>query len=190
LLLICILCPVILSGVAMKQHDQFKRSLLEANESPSVAPRQVFNEPRNDDSELLRDTLAFHIGLVSNLLLQQSFSTAGTISRYFAWLDGLGEEHDEEEGPHHELARAGLGPDGSFQVVARPRIDEFFGHLSHPDFSAVVSLAYSVVEREVIGIHLVGFSGKPVLATRWLQGLRRALTRQHDGVNTPPTFIN
>ncbi len=188
--MICILRPVILSGVAMKQHDHFKHSISEANEAPSAAPRQMFSEAHDDDSDLLRDTLAFHIGQVSNLLLQQSFSSAGAVSRYFAWLDDQGEEANEDEGPHHELARAGMGQDGFFEVVARPRIDEFFGHLSHPEFSAVVSLAYSVAERDVIGIHLVGFSGKPVLATRWLQGLRRALTRQYDGVNTPPTFIN
>lgn len=178
-----------LMGVAMKQHDQFKRSISEATEASATAPKQVMLDAPDDDSELLRDTLAFHIGLVSNLLLQQSFSHAGTVSRYFEWLADQGEQDDEGEGAHHDLARAGLGADGSLEVVARPRVDEFFGHLSHPDFSAVVSLAYSVADREVIGIHLLGFTGKPVLATRWLQGLGRALTRQTGGVDAP-TFLN
>jgi hypothetical protein len=175
----------------MKQHDQFKFSHSEVAElTPATAPKQVTLETNGAESDLLRDTLAFHIAQAGNLLLQQTFSNAGTVSRYFGWLDDLDEDTDDESDEAElELARAGLGPDGSLKLVARPRVDEFLGYLNHPEFAAVVSLAYSVAEREIIGIHLVGFNGKPMLATRWLQGLQRALTRQAVGANIP-AYIN
>jgi hypothetical protein len=174
----------------MKQHE-FKLSTSDSNESSPIAtPNRVSLEAHGGDSDLLRDTLSFHFGQVGHQLLQQTFANAATVSRYFGWLDDLDEEEDDEsDEAQYELARAGLGPDGSFKLVARQRVDEFLGYLNHPEFSAVVSLAYSVAEREVIGIHLVGFNGKAVLATRWLQGLRRALKRQTAGGN-PPAFIN
>lgn len=173
----------------MKQHDQFKFSISEVAElTPATAPKHVALEAHGADSDLLRDTLAFHFGLVGNLILQQTFSHAGTVSQYFEWLDDLSDDDDSDEA-QYELARAGLGPNGSLRLVARPRVDEFLGYLNHSEFSAVVSLAYSVSEREIIGIHLVGFNGKPMLATRWLQGLRRALTRHTAGGNAP-AFIN
>lgn len=174
----------------MKQHDQFKFSTSDSVErSPIATPDKVSLEAHGVDSDLLRDTLAFHVGQVGHQLLQQTFANATTVSRYFGWLDDLDEKDDECDEAQYELARAGLGPDGSFKLVARQRVDEFLGYVNHPEFSAVVSLAYSVAEREVIGIHLVGFNGKAVLATRWLQGLRRALTRQTAGGNAP-AFIN
>lgn len=173
----------------MKQREQLQYSSSEGAEFTQKAASDVASlHAHGADSDLLRDTLALHIGLVVRLLLRQTFADAGTVSRYFAWLDALSEDTDEDEG-QYELARAGLGPDGALKLVARPRADEFMGHLTHPEFSAVASLAYSVAEHDIIGIHLVGFDGKPMLATRWLQGLRRALERHTNGANTP-SLIN
>lgn len=169
----------------MKFHDQ-----TQPVEPTSERSRTGF-EPSfpvgEAESDLLRDTVSFHIGSVGDVLLVQTFADAGSVSRYFAWLDEESSDDDDDEA-QREMASAGLGPEGSLKLVARPRVDEFLGYLNHPEFTAVVSLAFSVADKELMGIHLVSFSGKPVLAMRWLRALRRALTHRHTARSS--TLVN
>lgn len=172
----------------MRHHEQCEFLSSNATErAGSDAHGASASDHEDSDAELLRDTVAFHLGMVSSLLLEQTFAPADAAARYFRWLRDARDDDPGEQ--RHELARAGLGNEGSLQLVARPRVDEFLGYLEHPYFSALLSLAYSVAEREIIGIHLVGFSGKPMLATRWLRGLRRALLDRSPSRSTS-SFVN
>lgn len=168
----------------MKFYDQTK-SLETARERSPSGFEPAF--PAGEDADLLRDTVTFHMGSVGDALLAQTFAEAESVSRYFAWLDDEPSD-DEDDEAQREMASAGLGPGGSLRLVARPRLDEFLGYLNHPEFTAVVSLAFSVADKELMGIHLVNFTGKPILAMRWLQALRRALTHRHTGRSS--TLVN
>lgn len=169
----------------MKLHDQTKS--IEPTREGSRSGFEPSFPVGEAESDLLRDTVVFHIGSVADALLVQTFAEADSVSGYFAWLDEEPSDDDDDEA-QREMASAGLGPEGSLKLVARPRVDEFLGYLSHPEFTAVVSLAFSVADRELMGIHLVSFSGKPVLAMRWLRALRRALTHRQTARSS--TLIN
>lgn len=172
----------------MRHHEQFEFLGSNATERAGNDAHGASASDHDDsDAELLRDTVAFHLGMVGTLLLEQTFAHADAAARYYRWLRDVRDDDPSED--RHELAHAGLGAEGSLQLVARPRVDEFLGHLEHPHFSALLSLAYSVAEREIIGIHLVSFSGKPMLATRWLRGLRRALLGRTPSRSTS-SFVN
>jgi hypothetical protein len=162
--------------VAMKEYGH-RCDAVSGVDCPPSDPAPPPTPASNDnDVSLLRDTIAVHIGQVGELLLQQTFASPATVSRYFAWLERLERPRAGGDESQYELASAGVGPHGSLKLVARPRVDEFLGYLEHPDFIAIVSLAFSATQRELIGLHVVGFDGKPIHATRWLQVLKRALS--------------
>lgn len=171
----------------MKENDYCYPSVSTSEYAPNNSPPRLNRDEEDCDSSLLRDTLAVHIGQVGDLLLQRTFACSSTVRSYFAWLESVADEPIRGDESQHELARAGLGHEGSLKLVARPRVDEFLAYLEHPDFAAIISLAFAVSDRELIGLHVVGFDGKPMLATRWLQGLKRALTRK-DGPRRSASF--
>jgi hypothetical protein len=140
------------------------------------------------DVDMLRDTLAFRFGALAQQLLARTLSEPETMHRYKAWLtqaqpDCVDCDDDSEE--RLELACAGFKAGGQARVEARPAANEFFLRLTHPSFSATLSVAFSVAALDTLGVHLVNFDGQPIEALHWVRALCAAITRP-----TEPDLLN
>lgn len=136
------------------------------------------------EADMLRDTLTFQFGKVSELLLARTFRNADSAAQYSAWLQSCAQPLEDAD-VTLELLSAEHSSGGELTIVARSQSDEFICYLRHPEFNGTLSLAFSAIERQTIGVHLITFNGKPMSASKWLQGLSRALKTQYQRDRAP-----
>ncbi len=132
------------------------------------------------DVDMLRDTLAYRFGALAQQLLERTLGKSDTMHRYQSWLTEAqpgNDDCDDDSEARLELACAGFKTGGQARIEARPASNEFFLRLTHPSFSATLSVAFSVAAMDTIGVHLVNFDGHPIGALQWVRALCAAITR-------------
>jgi hypothetical protein len=157
-----------------RQVEAFERE--DNDETSSTAMRAGADRAPSEDSQILRDSLVFHLGALAQLLLTTALRDRDCLRRYRGWLSGASDSSGDDE-DRLDISRVGLEA-GEVLLEARAVADEFLLGVAHDEFSAVLSLAFCVSTRRVLGLHLVHSDGKAFGAIRWLQALTSVLTER------------
>jgi hypothetical protein len=88
-----------------------------------------------------RDTLVHSLGRLAEVVLQAAFHDDSFCERYCTWQIECDESEKKSSQVSLPLLFTGLKK-GELAVLARDRDDEFFVKLTHPNFSALIAIAF------------------------------------------------
>ena len=130
--------------------------------------KQLATEPTHP---FLRDSLAFHIGLLGRQALRRVFGDRELTGLYAKWLQSGGPCTDECADPCEHCATLlefGLSNGGQATLYAHRNVAEFELLCVHDHFEFTALLAFDPPSERLDGLCVAQFHGDPSQAVRWI----------------------
>lgn len=129
--------------------------------------KQFANEPAHP---FLRDSLAFHIGLLGRQALRRVFGDRQLVDLYAAWLRAgpCGDECTEPCDRCATLLQFGLSNGGQATLYVHRNSAEFELACTHEAFEFTALLAFDPLSERLDGLCVAQFHGDATKAVRWV----------------------